>query len=161
MQSATWVELFRRVPPALHDNLVLMTVSGQELCMQDLVRLEEDYVVLRGRPGGTTDAGRVFFVPYAQINCLGFLKPVGDADLAAMFGGPVPPPAPPAEAPKPGEAEAPPETPAPAPPPPEPAPARPPKPSLESKSVLLQRVRARLAAQAKGSPPAKAPPAEK
>lgn len=148
MQSSQWVTLLARIPAALHNTLVLITTVGTEVAVQDIFRLEDEYVVLRGRMSGTTDAGRVFFIPYDQVHYIGFQKPLKQEDVLALYGDA---PAPPAPAPAPAEVR-PAEVTEPAPqakaepaPPPEQAPAeRPPKPP--SKVLLLERVRARLAA---------------
>jgi outer membrane biosynthesis protein TonB len=157
MDRARWLELLRRIPAAYHDSLALTTSSGVEISAQALVRLEEDYVVVRGRLGGTTDTGRLFFVPYDQINFLGCIRVLTEAEVLALYGEGPPaavaaaPAAPPPEAPPPAEA-APPEPPKaeaePAPTPPV-APEPPPEPpppaprALPDKAKILERLRAR------------------
>jgi hypothetical protein len=137
--------------------LTLVTRIGQEFSVQDVFRIEENYIVIRGRLGGTIDGGRVIIIPYSEIHYLGFQKPMKAADLTAIFGGEplvaeseeqkvmaaadlTPEPAPP----EPAVVES--------PPAPEPTPAPvvavDPKPATPTKGILLQRVRARLAATA-------------
>lgn len=153
MQNSAWITLLRLMPPSLHGSLLLVTRIGQEISIQDVFRLEDDYAVLRGRMGGTTEAGRVFVMPYDEIHYLGFHKPMKEPEIAAIFGGQCAPTetaeeraveaadlTPESVAPVPSE-----------PPPPEPAPVPAPaieKPKPASKVVLLERVRARLAASA-------------
>ena len=86
MNSAAWISLFKRIPLAQHDKLSLVTTIGIELNIQNLMRLEEEYAVIRGRLAGTTDAGRLYFIPYDQINYLGVLRAVKEAEVEAMFG---------------------------------------------------------------------------
>lgn len=86
MQGSAWVALLRRIPPAMHDNLVIVTSTNTEIVVQNLVRLERDFVVIRGRMSGSQDTGRIVIVPYDQINFAGFVKPIDDVSLQAMLG---------------------------------------------------------------------------
>ncbi len=90
MQASAWIGLLRRIPPEQHDSLVLMTSMGMEISLQVVIRTDEDFLVIRGRLAGTTDTGRVFFVPYDQINYLGYHKEVSEAKIRALFGEEVP-----------------------------------------------------------------------
>jgi hypothetical protein len=166
MQSSAWIGLLRLIPPDQQDALAIMTTVGIEINLQTILRLEDDYVVIRGRLAGTTDTGRVFFVPFSQMNYLGFTKEVREAQIKALYG----------ESPEAGAAAAKSEiaSPAPAPdepaeseampaaplPPPEPsAPLEPPKPpgslKIPRKSGLLERLRARALASNNTRPPTK------
>jgi hypothetical protein len=94
MQPRAWLGLLRRLPPEQHDNLSIVTSVGTEISIQNILRMEDDYLVLRGRMAGTTDTGRIFFVPYDQINYLGSLKELPEVDVLSWFGaGGVPAPA--------------------------------------------------------------------
>lgn len=157
MQSTSWIGLLRRFPPELQDTLVLTTVSGTEVNIQNIIRVETEYLVLRGRLAGSTDAGKVFFVPFDQINYVNLTKLLKDPEVQALYAGE---PAAPAAAPLPqrveadgaaAEMEAPAaET--------LPQPAAPPAPAAEApplarspvaaKSAILDRLRARVAPKA-------------
>jgi hypothetical protein len=148
MQSDVWRALLRRIPEEHHNNLMAMTTAGTEINVQTVLRLEDDFVVLRGRLAGSTDMGRVFFLPYGQIDHVGFLRPLSDAQVQAVFDGTAASAPPSAETP-----------PAPEAPPaaavPEPPPAAPPAPPptgllarLPSKSEVIQRLRLRSSARA-------------
>src|SRR5262245_58990547 len=111
MHSAPWIALLRRIPPALHDSLAVMTTVGTEITIQAFVRVEEEYLVIRGRLAGTTDTGRVFFVPFDQINYLGFTREVKEPEILALYdepeaGASLAPPPTPVDAPTPPPAEA-------------------------------------------------------
>jgi hypothetical protein len=99
MQSSAWASLLRHIPAEQHDQYMLVTVSGTEIAIQGLLRIEEECVALKGRLAGSQEAGRVFFVPYAQIDYFGTQKPVKDSEFNDLFGSlsftdePVPPPA--------------------------------------------------------------------
>src|SRR5260370_13066150 len=90
MHSAAWTALLARIPPEQHDRLMLVTTIGQEITLYALLDLTEDYLAIRGRLAGSTDAGRVFFVPYDQINYLGFQKELKESTFRAMFRLPEP-----------------------------------------------------------------------
>ena len=91
MQSTGWLKLLKRIPPHQHDNLMLLTSIGTEVSVQGILRMEDEYLVLRGRVAGTTDSGRIFFVPYEQINYLAFQKPVKEQEVCKMYGEEGPP----------------------------------------------------------------------
>jgi hypothetical protein len=153
MRSQAWIELLRRVPPQQHDSLVLVSNSGTEISLHSLLRMEADYVIVRGRLAGTTDTGRIFFIPYDQIDYLGFQKELAEAQVRALLGEPELPPAAAVEAPHANGAAVPSAA--------EPSPpsetlhatediangSEPPKPgdklAIPGKEVLLERLRAR------------------
>jgi hypothetical protein len=86
MQNASWMALWRRLPPDQHDQLMVVTAIGTEIAIQSILRIEEDFVVIRGRLAGSSDTGRVFFVPYNQINYAGFQRAVKEEEFDALFG---------------------------------------------------------------------------
>ena len=91
MHSAAWIRLLGRIPPDQQDTLVVVTTIGIEINVQSILRTEDDYVVLRGRLAGTQETGRVFFVPYDQVNYVGFQREVKDAQIRALYGEAPPP----------------------------------------------------------------------
>jgi hypothetical protein len=162
MQSTSWIALLQRIPASQHEKLAVVTSVGIEIAIQNIFRLEPDHLVIRGRLAGTTETGRVFFIPYDQLNYVGFQKEVPEALIREIYGEPEPAPepnhraeakletAPPAEVASAAPA-APPE-------PPEPKPALPPvlepaKPeprlAIPSRSGILARLRARSERAAK------------
>src|SRR5262245_53943155 len=159
MRADLWVALFRRIPAAKQNQLIVVTRTGTELMVQRILRLDEDVVIMRARLAGSTEHGRIVLLPYDQINNLAFNGVLPESEIAAMFGtlepeeGSAAPAPAAAEAarteetgePATAETEAENEPSAPAAPAPPPPPAEAPKPS---KSVLLARLRARLAERA-------------
>jgi hypothetical protein len=143
MNNAAWMELFQLVPAHLRHKVMLMTRTGVELAVQEFLRLEETYILIRGRVAGTSDTGRVFFVPYEQVCYAGFSHQMKREEVEAIYGD-RPPAAVLAPLDKPEAAEAPAEMAGEAPA--EEAPAERPKPaplSAPKKSELLQRLRSR------------------
>ncbi|MBY0528076.1 MAG: hypothetical protein K2R98_32065 [Gemmataceae bacterium] len=87
MLGIGWMSLLEQIPVEQHDALGVMTTGGTMINVQSLMRMEEQYIVVRGRLVGTTDAGRTFFVPYDQIDCLFFQRFLREEEVQAWFGG--------------------------------------------------------------------------
>src|SRR6266581_5141072 len=148
MQSADWSRLLQRIPASYHDSLMLVTTIGMEITLQAIERVEDAYLVVRGRMGGSTDTGRIFFVPFDQINYLGYMRLARQQDISALLGeGPPPPPELKIEAA--ALEETAPEVAEPTPAPEQTLPAA----VLPGKAALLERLRSR-ARKAAGQPPA-------
>jgi hypothetical protein len=151
MQGEAWVHLFQRVPTAYHEGLYLVTMTGAEIIVSSVVTLEDDYVVLRGRSSGSTDAGRVFLMPYDQIDYAGFTQRMTEPEVKAIFGDGPPPVGGPALPAADEAVLAADPLPAPAAAAPAAAEQMPKKPQL-SKSILLARLRSRLGQDSKPAP---------
>jgi hypothetical protein len=85
MQASCWTGLVRRIPENQHDKLMVVTTTGVEISIQTLMRAENDYFVIRGRLAGTTDTGRIFFIPYDQMNYLCINSEIPETQIRAMF----------------------------------------------------------------------------
>src|SRR5438105_367189 len=85
MRSAVWVALLRHLPPEQHDQIMLVTAAGTEIAIGGILRLEQEFVVIKGRLSGSQDSGRVFIIPFNQIDYLGFQKPLKDTEFHEMF----------------------------------------------------------------------------
>lgn len=86
MQSTDWIELFSLIPPEQHNTLILMTQSRIELSVEQVLRLEPTYVAIRGRLCGSTDDGRVFFIPYAQLTYVNINRYVKEEEIRSLYG---------------------------------------------------------------------------
>jgi hypothetical protein len=86
MQSAAWVKLFRHVPAEEQGKLMLVTISGTEIAIQCFLRIDPESIAVKGRLAGSQDAGRVFFIPYAHIDYLGYQQPLKESDFHDVFG---------------------------------------------------------------------------
>lgn len=146
MQGSLWVKLLRRIPAELHNSLALGLVTGDEVVVQQLIRLDSDFIIVRGRMSGSTAEGRVMLVPYAQMTMVAVNKQLPEAEVQGMFGQAAP------------SATAPPPSPPVANPPVDNQSPNPPRVEIASaasqlkapsKSVLLARLRERLAEKAK------------
>src|SRR5262245_27902766 len=85
MHPSGWISLVQTIPPQFHEGLSLFLVNGVELSVQAFLRMEEQFIVIRGRLMGSTDAGLVFFVPYEQVTCLAYSKPMKEEVVQAWF----------------------------------------------------------------------------
>jgi hypothetical protein len=86
MPNVAWERLLRQIPVKEQDGLKLVTNTRTEIAVQSILRLDADFLIIKGRLAGSQDAGRVFFIPYAHIDHLGFYREVKDADFDEMFG---------------------------------------------------------------------------
>lgn len=86
MTNHDWIETFRMIPKEQHNVLVLTTLSGMDLAIEQVMRTELSYLVFRGRVVGNTDEGRVFFLPYRQIDYLQINRMVKEDEVREMFG---------------------------------------------------------------------------
>src|SRR2546423_9917533 len=84
--NQAWITLFRRIPSDLHDALALGMATGAEIVVQKIVKLEPDFMMIRGRLAGTQDSGRVVFIPYPQLTYVAVQRALTDAESEAIFG---------------------------------------------------------------------------
>ena len=101
--NQAWITLFRRIPVDLHDTLALGMATGAEIVVQRIVKLEPDFMIIRGRLAGTQDTGRVVMVPYPQLSFVAIQRDLKDSDVEGIFGksaplASLPPPSPSADA---------------------------------------------------------------
>lgn len=81
-----WIALFRRIPVELQDALSLGLTTGAEIVPQKIIKLDSEFMVLRGRLAGTTDPGRILMVPYAQLTYVSITRVLSDSEVEAIFG---------------------------------------------------------------------------
>ena len=90
--NQAWITLFWRIPADLHDTLALGLATGAEIVVQRIVKLEPDFMIIRGRLAGTQDTGRVVMVPYPQLTFVAIQRDLKDSEVEAIFGKGAPPP---------------------------------------------------------------------
>ena len=81
-----WIALFRRIPTDLHDVVALGLTTGAEIVVQKIIKLDPDFMMIRGRLAGTQDAGRVVLIPYSQLTFVALLRDLKDTEIEAVFG---------------------------------------------------------------------------
>jgi len=89
MQNLNWIDLFRLIPESRHNTLVLTTLSGVDLAIETVLRTEQTYLVFRGRVCGQTDDGRIFFLPYRQVDFLRINRSVTEAEIKELLDAPI------------------------------------------------------------------------
>jgi hypothetical protein len=130
MLNASWATLLRQIPADQYDQLVLRTANGTDISIQNLLRIDFEFVILKGRLSGSQDQGRLFILPYSSIDYFAINRTIRDEEYTALFASVVipDPDAPPA---KPAVAE-------------EPRPVvRPTRQGAPVKSSVLERFRTR------------------
>lgn len=85
MDAASWIDLVQLLPADLHDGLGVVMQNGLELNLQSILRLEEKFLVCKGRMTGSTEGGITFFLPYDQITLLAYPKPLKDDTIHSWF----------------------------------------------------------------------------
>lgn len=86
MGNTVWEIIFRSIPLEYQNKLSLVTISGAEIAVQGIFRIDKFFVAIKGRIAGSTDGGRLFFVPYQQIDYLGSQNEIKDNDFQEVFG---------------------------------------------------------------------------
>jgi hypothetical protein len=86
LQASAWITLLQRIPADKQDQLSLRTTAGVELMVQSILRFEADCLVMLGRTAGSTDNGLLLFVPYDELSFVGFVKRLTPAELNVILG---------------------------------------------------------------------------
>jgi|GEM_PF-313605 len=92
MTNSAWLQLLPNLPQSWKDSLVVKTINGTELSVQSIVRIDESFIVVRGRVAGTTEQGQVYFVPIDRIETICIQRPPKEEEmqktLNEIFGQP-------------------------------------------------------------------------
>ena len=83
--------MFRRIPASLHDTLALGMTTGAEIVVQKIIKLEPDFLILRGRISGNQDSIRIMMIPYQHLTSAGIQRVMKDPEVEAIFGKGAPP----------------------------------------------------------------------
>jgi hypothetical protein len=90
-ENQAWISMLRRIPVDLHEVLAMGLTTGAEIVIQKIVKLEPDFMIIRGRLAGTQDAGRVVLIPYSQLTFVAIQRDLKEAEVEAIFGKGAPP----------------------------------------------------------------------
>src|SRR5262245_8464673 len=90
MTNQEWIEMLRVIPADDQNQLVLVLQNGCEVSIDTLYRFEPNFLVTRGRVGGTTDEGRGFFIPYDQMLYFRIERVTNLAELKDIMDGRAP-----------------------------------------------------------------------
>ena len=92
MTNSAWLQLLPNLPQSWKDSLVVKTINGTELSVQSIVRIDESFIVISGRVAGTTEQGKVYFVPIDRIETICIQRPPKEEEmqktLNELFGSP-------------------------------------------------------------------------
>ena len=84
MRNVEWIEMLKLIPEEQQNTLALVLRGGSEIMVEMFHRYEPNFLVVRGRLGGTTDEGRAFFVPYDEMLYYRIERVVKLDDLKAL-----------------------------------------------------------------------------
>jgi hypothetical protein len=82
-----WTEMFRVIPEADQNTIVIVLQNGCEINVDTFISFEPNFLVMRGRVGGQTEDGRGFFVPYDQMLYFRLERLTNLAELRELMGG--------------------------------------------------------------------------
>jgi hypothetical protein len=88
MLSVPWIALLKKLPPEQHNQLMVVTTAGLEMSVQNILVLEGECLIFKGRLSGSQDAGRLFYVPYDRIDYIAFSRMVGEDEFRSWYGDP-------------------------------------------------------------------------
>jgi hypothetical protein len=90
MTNQEWVEMFELIPQEQHNQLVITLQNGTDLVVETIFKYEHNFLVMRGRQGGSIDESRAFFLPYSQMLYIRLERTVKLKELYALFNEEVP-----------------------------------------------------------------------
>jgi hypothetical protein len=88
MLSSHWIALLKKLPPEVHNQLAVTTIGGTEVNIQTILLMEGECLVFKGRLAASQETGRLFYVPYDQIDYIGFTRAVSEEEFKTWYGEP-------------------------------------------------------------------------
>lgn len=86
MKREEWRKFFQDLPESEHELVIVGLTNGAEVAVQRIMKYFDSFMVVRGRLGGTDDAGHIFCLPYDNMEMVFFSRIQGDETVVAMFG---------------------------------------------------------------------------
>ncbi len=86
MRREDCMDMFKRIPEDMHAQVNLVLRNSFVVTVESIARYEQNYLVFRGREGGTSDDGRAFFVPFEEISYIRIERMVRMGELKRMYG---------------------------------------------------------------------------
>lgn len=86
MTVEQYIQLFKSLPEAEVEMLMIAMNNGMEIAVQRIMRYEEHYMLVRGRLGGTEEGELIFLIDYSNITFVYFLRPIDDVRVQSIFG---------------------------------------------------------------------------
>jgi hypothetical protein len=89
MAVSPLVSVFEGIRPEDQDTLMIVMDNGTDVAVQQVARIEESVVMIRGRIGGTADNGRIFIIPFERITCV-YVNRIVRTDEIDLFSPGIP-----------------------------------------------------------------------
>lgn len=86
MTDQEWSQLLHRVPEDAQNALMLALHNGTNIAVQDFLRVDEHFILLRGRVAGTSDTGQMFCLPYDRLLYACITRPLPEQVVVRIFG---------------------------------------------------------------------------
>ncbi|MCS6977406.1 MAG: hypothetical protein NZM31_10420 [Gemmatales bacterium] len=86
MTDREWSELFRKVPEEAQNALLIGLHNGTNIAVQDFLRVDDRFLLLRGRIAGTSDTGQMFCLPYDKLLYCCVTRPLPENVIVQIFG---------------------------------------------------------------------------
>jgi hypothetical protein len=86
MTDQQWSQLLHRVPEDAQNALMLGLQNGTHIAVQDFLRVDEHFILLRGRIAGTSDTGQMFCLPYDKLLYACITRPLPEPLVVRIFG---------------------------------------------------------------------------
>ncbi len=90
MRREDLLDIISKMSPRDLTLTVLMLKSGGMITIDMLIRAEKEYMVIRGREGGSTDEARGFFVCYDDVTYIKLDRVIKGNEILRMYGENVP-----------------------------------------------------------------------
>lgn len=76
MEATSWQNLLSGIRPDDQRSLVVRTIDSLEIAVEEIARLEDEVVLLKGRIAGSADSRRIFIIPYDKLTAFYINRPV-------------------------------------------------------------------------------------
>jgi hypothetical protein len=80
------LDILDKIPKEDLTKTILTLRGGGMITIDQIGRTEDDYLIVRGREGGSNDEGRAFFVPFDEILYVKLDRVVGVYEIKRMYG---------------------------------------------------------------------------
>lgn len=86
MRRDDLTDILDKIPPEDLTKVVFTLRGVAAITLDAVIRVEDDYLILRGREAGTNDEGRAFFVPFEDVLFLKIDRVVSVEEVKRMYG---------------------------------------------------------------------------
>lgn len=90
MRREDLLDILGKMSPRDLTLTVLTLATGGTITIDSVIRAEKEYLILRGREGGSTDEARGFFLPYDQVTTIKLDRVIKGSEILRMYGEDIP-----------------------------------------------------------------------